>query len=80
MENYRKADAVKPGDAGVSMQIGKILEQQKHYAEAEPYFRKVIDKDKSSYLGYHVPVPALHDGAEDRGRRAGAEGGRPEQP
>jgi len=51
MENYRKADAVKPGDVGVSMQIGKILEQQKHYAEAEPYFRKAIDKDKAFSIG-----------------------------
>jgi tetratricopeptide (TPR) repeat protein len=50
MEYYRRADAVKPGDAGVSLQIGKILESQKHYAEAEPYFRKVIGQDKTSYV------------------------------
>lgn len=52
MENYRKADAVKPGDAGVSMQIAVILVRQNHLADAEPYFRKVVNKDKSSYPGY----------------------------
>jgi tetratricopeptide (TPR) repeat protein len=52
MENYRKADAVKPGDEAVSMSIGQILQYQKQYAEAEPYYRKVIDKDKTSYPGY----------------------------
>jgi tetratricopeptide (TPR) repeat protein len=52
MENYRHADAIKPGDAGVAMQIGLILQQQTKYAEAEPYFRKAIDKDKTSYAGY----------------------------
>jgi tetratricopeptide (TPR) repeat protein len=52
MAAYRKADSIKPGEAGVSMQIGAILDRQKHFAEAEPYFRKVIDKDKTSYDGY----------------------------
>jgi tetratricopeptide (TPR) repeat protein len=52
MDFYRKADAVKPGDAAVSMEIGKILEMQKHYAEAEPYFRKAIDKEKTSPQTY----------------------------
>ncbi len=51
MEYYRKADAIKPGDVGVLLQIGKILARQKQYAEAEPYFRRVIDTDKTSYLG-----------------------------
>jgi tetratricopeptide (TPR) repeat protein len=49
---YRKADAVRPGDPAVSMQIGAILFAEKQYADAEPYFRKAIDKDKSSYQGY----------------------------
>ncbi|HEX3748614.1 MAG TPA: tetratricopeptide repeat protein [Bryobacteraceae bacterium] len=49
MENYRKADSIKPGVPGVEMQMGVILVLQNHLAEAEPYFRKVIDKDKSSY-------------------------------
>ncbi len=53
MEAYRKADSIKPGDAGVSMQIGLILERQKHLAEAEPYIRKAIDKDKTNYQAYN---------------------------
>jgi tetratricopeptide (TPR) repeat protein len=52
MKAYRKADSIKPGDPGVSMQIGLILERQKHLAEAEPYIRKAIDKDKTSYAAY----------------------------
>ena len=52
MEEYRKADAVKPNDAGIAMQIGNILESQQHLAEAEPYFRKAIEKDKTSYNEY----------------------------
>jgi len=52
MENYRKADSIKPNDPGVSMQIAFILERQKHLPEAEPYFRKVIEKDKTSNLAY----------------------------
>ncbi len=28
------------------------MRQQKHYSEAEPYFRKVIDEDRLSYPGY----------------------------
>jgi tetratricopeptide (TPR) repeat protein len=51
MEYYRKADAVKPGDVGVLVQIGKILVRQKQYAEAETYFRRVVDTDKTSYVG-----------------------------
>jgi tetratricopeptide (TPR) repeat protein len=52
MENYQKADSIKPNDAGVSMQIGSILERQKHLPEAEPYLRKVVDKDKTSFSAY----------------------------
>jgi len=48
MENYQKADKIKPNDAGISMQIGMILMQQHRDAEAEPYFRKTIDKEKAS--------------------------------
>ena len=58
LESYRKADAVKPNDSGVSMQMGIILRHQRQYASAEPYFRKVVDNDKTSYMGivnlYHL--------------------------
>src|ERR1035438_8850571 len=52
MENYRKANAIKPGDSAVSMKMGIILWQQKHYAEAEPYLRRTIDNDKTFNQGY----------------------------
>jgi len=52
LEFYRKADVIKPGDRGVSLQIGQVLNQQKHTVEAEPYFRKAIDLDRSSAGAY----------------------------
>ena len=50
-ENSHKAEKIKPGDPGVSMQIGVILEQKNQFADAEPYFRKVVEKDKTSFAG-----------------------------
>ena len=52
MADYRKADSIKPGEPAIAMAMGHVLQQQKHYAEAELYYRQAIDKDKSSYLGY----------------------------
>jgi len=52
MADYRKADSIKPGEVAVTMAMAQILQEQKHYAEGEAYYRQVIDKDKSSYLGY----------------------------
>jgi len=34
------------------MQMGKILVAQKRYAEAESYFRRVLDKDKTDHNAY----------------------------
>jgi len=48
MENYQKADKIKPNDAGISMQIGMILVQQHRDGEAEPYLRRTIEKEKAS--------------------------------
>jgi tetratricopeptide (TPR) repeat protein len=48
MENFQRADKIKPNDAGISMQIGMILVQQHRDAEAEPYLRKTIEKEKAS--------------------------------
>jgi len=52
MQNYRKAESIKPGEPAIAMQMAQVLQEQKHYAEAEPLYRLVIDKDKTSYLGY----------------------------
>ena len=54
MENYKRADQIKPGDVSVSMQMGKILGQEKQYADAELYFRRIVDKDKTF-------APAIND-------------------
>jgi len=48
MENYQKADQIKPGDPSVAMQMGAIFVLQKQFAEAEPYYRRVIDHDKTA--------------------------------
>jgi tetratricopeptide (TPR) repeat protein len=52
MQKYRKADSIKPGQAAIAMQIAQVLEGQKRYAEAEPFYRRAIDQDKRSYMGY----------------------------
>jgi len=52
LEYYRKADTIKPGDAGIAIQIGSLLADQKHYAEAETSFRKAIDIDKTNPTAY----------------------------
>jgi tetratricopeptide (TPR) repeat protein len=52
MQDYRKAESIKPGETSIAMQMAKVLEEQKHYSEAEPYYRQVIEKDKSSYAAY----------------------------
>ena len=52
MVNYRKAEELKPRDPGIAMQLGMILEQKRQYVQAEPYFRKVIEIDKTAPLGY----------------------------
>jgi len=52
LAEYRKADAAKPGDLGVTLQLARALETQSQYAEAEQLLQKVIDKDKNSAAGY----------------------------
>jgi tetratricopeptide (TPR) repeat protein len=52
MQDYRQAEAIKPGEISLTYSIGQVLEKQKHYEEAAQYYRKVIDKDKTSYHGY----------------------------
>jgi tetratricopeptide (TPR) repeat protein len=52
MENYRKADAIKPNETAVILQIAIVLREQKRYLEAEPYFRRVIDKEKTAFFAY----------------------------
>jgi tetratricopeptide (TPR) repeat protein len=52
MENYRKADAIKPNDPGVSFAMARVLRKQERFSESEARFRKVIDEEKSFAEGY----------------------------
>jgi tetratricopeptide (TPR) repeat protein len=49
---YKKADAVKPGDQGVSMQLARGLAFRGDYAGSERLYRRVIEKDKTYQFAY----------------------------
>jgi tetratricopeptide (TPR) repeat protein len=49
---YRRADAAKPGQQGVSMQLARALSANSNFAEAEQLYRRVIEKDKSYQYSY----------------------------
>jgi tetratricopeptide (TPR) repeat protein len=49
---YRKADAIKPGDQGVTMQLARSVSARGDFAAAEQLYRGVIDKDKSYQYAY----------------------------
>ena len=49
---YRKAEAVKPGQVGVVVQLARALVAQTQYAEAEALYRSVLEKDKTLQYAY----------------------------
>ena len=51
-EEYRKADGVKPGDQGVSMQLARALAANGDFVGAEKLYRSVIEKDKTFQYAY----------------------------
>jgi len=51
-EEYRKADAIKPGQQGVSMQLARSLAAKADYAGAEQFYRRVMEKDKTFQYAY----------------------------
>jgi len=51
-EEYRKADSIKPGQQGVSMQLARCLAAMADYAGAEKMYRQVIEKDKTYQYAY----------------------------
>jgi tetratricopeptide (TPR) repeat protein len=51
-EEYRKADSIKPGQQGVSMQLARALTAKGQFADAEALYRKVIEKDKTYQYAY----------------------------
>ncbi len=51
-EEYRKADSLKPGQQGVSMQLARALAAKSDFAGAEALYRHVIEKDKTYQYAY----------------------------
>ena len=49
---YRKAEAIKPGQIGVMMQLARALAAETQYPEAEKLYRSVIEKDKTYQYAY----------------------------
>jgi tetratricopeptide (TPR) repeat protein len=52
LAEYRKADALKPGDPGVMMQLARGLEMEGDAVNAEVYFKQVMDKNKTDPAVY----------------------------
>ncbi len=52
IDEYRKADALKPNQLGVQLQLARALSGKGDFAGAEQYYRKVISLDKSSQAAY----------------------------
>jgi tetratricopeptide (TPR) repeat protein len=49
---YRKADAIKPGQVGVITQLARALAAETQFPEAEKLYRSVIEKDKTFQYAY----------------------------
>jgi len=49
---YRKADSIKGGQQGVSMQLARSLAAHLDYAESEALYRRVIQQDKTYQYAY----------------------------
>jgi tetratricopeptide (TPR) repeat protein len=52
IEDYRKADSLKPNQQGVLMQLARALSAKTQYTEAEQLYRRVIELDKTYQAGY----------------------------
>ena len=49
---YRQAEAIKPGQPGVMMQLARAMAAENQFPEAEKLYRGVIEKDKTSQSAY----------------------------
>ena len=49
---YRKADAIKPRQAGVEMQLARALAGKGDYAGAEQLYRQILERDKTRMETY----------------------------
>jgi len=52
LEEYRKADSIKPDQVGVSLEIAGVYGLQENYDDAERMYRKVLAADKTYMLAY----------------------------
>jgi tetratricopeptide (TPR) repeat protein len=52
IEEYRKADSIKPGDQGVAMQLAQGLTVKRDFPAAERLYRQLIDKKKDFLQAY----------------------------
>ena len=58
LEEYRKADSIKPGDLGVNMQLGgRPVPEKRDLPAAEQIYRKVIDQKKDFLPAYRSCIP-----------------------
>ena len=49
---YEKADAAKPGQTGVAMQMARVATEKRKPEEADKIYRRVIEKDKTFQAAY----------------------------
>ena len=49
---YEKADAIKPGQTEVVLQMARLAREKHHFDEADKIYRQVIDKDKTFQAAY----------------------------
>jgi tetratricopeptide (TPR) repeat protein len=52
IEEYRRANQIKPGQQGVLMQLARALTAKAKFDEAEQLYRAVIEKDKTYQYSY----------------------------
>jgi tetratricopeptide (TPR) repeat protein len=52
LAEYRKADAIKPDQIGIEMQLARTLSAEGDFAGAEQIYRKLIEKDKNAEYAY----------------------------
>ena len=52
VQEYRKADSIKPDQQGVSMQLARVLAAKADFAGAEALYRRAIAKDKTYQTAY----------------------------
>jgi tetratricopeptide (TPR) repeat protein len=52
LEEYHRAEAIKPGDVGVRMQLARSLTLNGEYASAEQYYRQILSRDPKYLDGY----------------------------